>query len=240
MAFCVSALEREQIIKVTCFPYRGQHRIDSYIIFYLCMYFSFPLSNSQGAKISLTSLRTPLLPICLVQTKLHLIFLSPLLKNVILLFPDREYSCREGSLSQRERGRKPRPLPEQRKDWRRQPESTIRRVPPALSTSTHFQTLLAMFETAPLNPFSTTALYLFREMHFNRATTLKNSPIVSPKSLIEICVCNWLLSVSQLYLHITNLKVNAPWRVILLQIQLLDKMFLLSSTISWKFFHLER
>lgn len=50
-----------------------------------------------------------------------------------------------------------------------------------------------MFETAPLNPFSTTALYPFREMHFNRATTLKNRAIVSCKSLIEICVHNWLL-----------------------------------------------
>ena len=30
-------------------------------------------------------------------------------------------------------------------------------------------------------------------MHFNRATALKNRPIVSCKSLIEICAYNWLL-----------------------------------------------
>lgn len=158
------------------------------------MYFSFPVSNSQGTKILLTSLRRVVCnPDVLFGQSYAWIFEAHIFKNFVLLFPDGDCSCREGHLSQRERGRKLWPLPGQRKGWRRQPESTTRRVPLALSTSTHFQTLLAMFETALLNPFSTTALYLFREMHFNRPTTLKTSPIVSPKSLIEICVYSWLL-----------------------------------------------
>lgn len=161
------------------------------------MYFSFPVSNGQGAKILLTSLRRVFCnPDILFRQSYAWIFFKPTLKKkkkFILLFPNGDCSCREGHLSQRERGRKLWPLPGQRKAWRRQPKSTIRRVPLALSTSIHFQTLLAMFETALLNPFSTRALYLFREKHFNRPTTFKTSPIVSPQSLIEICIYNWLL-----------------------------------------------